>query len=125
MNALNFQKTESNYGAGYIKNIRQTYEQHHHALREIAKTPPSDDATQMQTLDLMEHRLLKSQDRLLELSTHLKVSNLEEVSEILELWHDAAITEVSPDNIRLSDKLVLVMYRYMQAAHPPAPSASS
>ena len=118
MNALNLHKSESKYAAGYIKNIRETYLQHHETLKEIANTPPPENPSTSETLDLLEYRMLKSQEKLLQVGSQVRPSNLEDVSELLELWHYAAISSVAPEDVRPADALVLVAYNYIKAAQP-------
>lgn len=103
---------ESKYPPGYLKNIYQIYEQHHVALMELAQTKHSEDSIDTDSLDRMEHRLLKNQAQMLKLGSSLQASNLEEIQDILKLWHLVAIQEVSPYDVSMADDLILVVYNY-------------
>lgn len=117
MNINKMHNTTSKYPEGYIKNISETYQKNHIALRKIAQnTPtqaPDQDRDETNVADMIEFRLLKSQEKLLELGAGLQISNMDDVTDILEFWYQTVIETVGPDDISPSDELIVTIYNYM------------
>lgn len=103
------------YPAGYLEGIREAYEQHHLALTKLSRVLPSQNVVDPDTLDLLEHRLLKAQEQLLELGASVKLSSQEEILDILKLWHQVAVKEVAPHDVSMTDNLILAVYEYLLA----------
>ena len=73
MNINKMHKSTSKYPKGYIKKICKTYQKNDLALKEIAQGTPDEDIDKANVTDMIEFRLLRSQEKLLELGA--KYSN--------------------------------------------------
>lgn len=103
------------YPSGYLKSIRKEYGDISLSLKKLAKATPPETQQQCENFDLLEYRFLQNQHQLLELGAALQPSNLEDIVEILKLWYEAAIKDISPFDIKLTDELVLVAYKYFES----------
>lgn len=103
----------SKYPANYLKTITQTYQEHHCALMQIAQVVPDLQSDTDGTTDLYEFRILKSQEKLLELAATAEISTFEEMTDILDLWHTVAIKGVADHDISLANQLILAVHRNM------------
>lgn len=106
----------SKYPPDYLKTLTQTYQDQDYALEQIAAIFPKSLTSD--TSDLQEFRLLKSQDRLLELAATSTPSTLEDITDIFNLWHIAAIKDVAPEDISVTDQLILTIYKNMAPLAP-------
>ena len=121
MNFTGMKKETTRYPAGYIANINEIYQQYDAELSTLAKVHPDDDKSDAS--DLMVHRLLKSQETLLELAGNMRVTSLTEASELLSLWHSVAIRDVSPYDVSLADGLILALHDYLVQPQPQPQTA--
>ena len=113
MNFTGKRHQTTKYPADYLKTITQTYQDHHNALVEIAQVVPDPQSGPTDTADLYEFRILKSQEKLLELAATAEISTFEEMTDILDLWHTVAIKDVAPEDISLADLLILAVHKHM------------
>lgn len=118
MNLEKIYTQTSNYPEGYIKNISNTYQENYTVLEKIAKTLPVKDIEKSNVADMIEFRLLKSQEKLLELGASLQVSNIDDVTDLLEFWYQVVIETEAPDNISAADELILAIYNYLSPRTP-------
>lgn len=116
MNIAEIENTpeKSMYPPRYLEDIRDAYEQHHKALQKLAGTSPTQNKVDDDNVDLIEYRLLKSQEHLLKLATNMRPSNLHEIDQLLKLWRQVAIEDVSQVDISLSDELILTVCKFFE-----------
>ena len=112
MNFIGMKNQTSKYPNGYIKTIGETYQQNHLTLKKLAMVTPEEDTQQLDVTDIAEFRLLQNQEKLLELGASLQASNLVDICDILTFWHKVAIEDMSPEDIRGSDELIMVIHNY-------------
>lgn len=115
MNINKMHKSTSKYPKGYIKKICKTYQKNDLALKEIAQGTPDEDIDKANVTDMIEFRLLRSQEKLLELGANIQISNMDDVTDMLELWYQTVIETASPDKISPSDELIITIYNHLSS----------
>ena len=116
MSALEKQfHTGSRYPENYVRNIRTSYQTHNETLKKLADVRPIQSEEASVSFDLVEEHALRAQEKLLGLGACVTPSSLDEAVELLKLWHQAAILDVSDDDIPVTDKIIRAVFDYFEA----------
>jgi len=106
-------KEVARYPAGYLDNLLQKYHENTQILENLASAPPPAQE-ECEKVEAMESFLLQRQNQLLEIGANMKAGTLHDITNILKLWHAAAIKDTAPKDVSQTDELMLVVYDYFQ-----------